>query len=118
MRQEVKGHKKVLINFWASWCTACIQELAELEDLKKANEKNGVLFVAINAGEKKKKIKRFLRKYKFSYLILEDKDRVLSKSLNVTDLPKTIVIDNKMKVYNLSIDRHENDFNKKIRPTN
>ncbi|PIK13972.1 TlpA disulfide reductase family protein [Halobacteriovorax sp. JY17] len=98
IKKETKKYNKILINFWASWCTACIQELEELESLKKKHEKNGVLFVAVNAGEKRKKIKRFLKKHNFSYLILEDKDRVTSKSLNITDLPKTILINNKMEV--------------------
>ncbi len=98
LKKESREYKRTLINFWASWCTACIQELAELEALKKSYEKDGVLFIAINAGEKRKKIKKFLRRYKFSYLILEDKNRDVSKKLKVTDLPKTIVIDSDMKI--------------------
>ena len=98
LKEESAKHKRIVINFWASWCTACIEELSELEALKIKYQKKGVLFVAINAGEKPKKIKKFLRKHKFSYDILEDKDRVLSKSLGVTELPQTMVLDNKMNI--------------------
>ena len=98
LQVESKKYNKVLINFWASWCGACIRELQELEDLKKKYSKKGVLFIAINAGEKKKKIKRFIRKYKFSYLILEDENRETSKMLKVTELPRTILIDSKMNI--------------------
>ena len=82
--------KKVLINFWASWCTSCIHELEILEKLKKENP--DVEFVAINAGENKKKIKRFLKKYDFSYLILMDKNKKFSKSVGVLSLPQTFII--------------------------
>ena len=82
--------KKVVINFWASWCTSCIKEIPILEKLKKENPQ--VEFVAINAGDTKKKIKKFLKKYKFSYKVLEDKSKELSKSLGVLNLPQTWVI--------------------------
>ena len=52
-------------------------------------------FVAINAGEKNVKIKKFMKRYKFSYKILEDKNRDYSKSIGVEELPRTLVIDEK-----------------------
>ncbi|MCY4523353.1 MAG: TlpA disulfide reductase family protein [Halobacteriovoraceae bacterium] len=96
LSKNLKKYDKILINFWASWCTGCIEELAELEALK--NKYKNVLFIAINAGEKKRKIDKFIKKYNFSYLILEDKDRLVSKKLNVKHLPQTIVIDKKKKI--------------------
>jgi len=87
---QYKG-KKVYINFWASWCLSCIKELPELEELKLKYPE--VVFLAINAGEKPSKIKRFLRKYKFSFKILLDKERKYSKGIGVFSLPQSIVID-------------------------
>ncbi|MGI4994088.1 redoxin family protein [Halobacteriovorax sp. GFR7] len=95
LSESLIKYDKVFLNFWASWCTACIQEMDELEDLKKKYSSKNILFVAINAGEKKKKIKRFLKKRNFSYLILEDSDRKISKKIGVTELPRSIVIDKK-----------------------
>lgn len=86
--------KKLVVNFWASWCTACINELAELEELKKKYS-DEYEFVAINAGEKNIKIKKFMKRYKFSYKILQDKNRDYSKSIGVEELPRTLVIDEK-----------------------
>lgn len=89
---EKLKNKKILINFWATWCTSCIHEIPQLESLK---EKYGeeVIFVAINAGEKSNLIDRFLKKYKFSYILLKDEDRSFSKSIGVDSLPVTIVLD-------------------------
>ena len=89
------GKKNIIINFFASWCTACIAELDELHDLQKKYSSNQYLFIAINAGERKKIIKKFLRKHPFNYLILEDKNRTLSKQLNISSLPQTLVVDKK-----------------------
>lgn len=82
---------KVVINFWATWCTSCIQEIPLLEKLKKDNPK--VEFIAISAGDKPNKIKKFIDKYKFSYNILMDSDNSFSKSIGVINLPQTMVIE-------------------------
>jgi thiol-disulfide isomerase/thioredoxin len=87
---EHKG-KTVVINFWASWCIACIAEFNELNQLKEKYP--AALFVAVNAGEEKNKIAKLLRKHTFNYLILEDSERKFSKSVGVEELPRTMVID-------------------------
>lgn len=91
LSEELKG-KKILINFWATWCTSCIHEIPLLETLKEKYGKD-VVFVAVNAGEKSNLIDRFLKKYKFSYIILKDEDRSFSKSVGVDSLPVTMVMD-------------------------
>ena len=86
-----KAGKKTLINFWASWCTSCIQEIPILEELKRKNP--NVTFIAINAGDSQKKIKKFLKKTGFSYTILMDKSKKVSKEMGILSLPQTIVVD-------------------------
>jgi thiol-disulfide isomerase/thioredoxin len=96
LSKEIQG-KKVLINFWATWCTSCIQEIPLLENLKE-KYKEDVHFIAINAGEKNHLVNRFFKKYKFSYIQLMDNDRTLSKALGVESLPVTIVIDQNLNI--------------------
>ena len=91
LSEELKG-KKILINFWATWCTSCIHEIPLLENLKEKYGKD-VVFIAVNAGEKSNLIDRFLKKYKFSYIMLKDEDRSFSKSVGVDSLPVTMVLD-------------------------
>lgn len=86
-----KAGKKTLINFWASWCTSCIQEIPTLEELKRKN--SNVTFIAINAGDSQKKIKKFLKKTGFSYTVLMDKSKRVSKEMGILSLPQTIVVD-------------------------
>lgn len=94
---ELAQNKKVLINFWATWCTSCVRELPILENLKKTYG-HEVEFVAINAGEKTNLISRFLNKNNFSYQILLDNDRSYSKSVGVNSLPITIVVDKDLNI--------------------
>lgn len=95
LSKELKS-KKILINFWATWCTSCIQEVPILEKLQKDHPES--LFVAINAGDNVKKIKKFLDKYNFTYIILLDKDKKYSKSVGVLSLPQTFVVGEKLEI--------------------
>ncbi len=94
--EKLRG-KKVVINFFASWCTACIKELPELNELKTQNNQN-YKFLAINAGENNKTIKKFLNRYEFPYTILTDENREFSKKIGVNELPHTLIIDETGKV--------------------
>jgi thiol-disulfide isomerase/thioredoxin len=93
---EHLGKKTILLNFWASWCTSCIQELPELHALKKKYP--DALFVGINSGESEKFVKKFLRRYKFNYKILMDKTKSVAKSYGIDTLPRTIVITKDKKI--------------------
>ncbi len=93
-----KNTKKIIIlNFWATWCTSCIEELPLLHSLQKKNK--DAQFFAISAGDSKRKIKKFIKKYPFNYNILMDKDKAYSKSIGVESLPVTIIIKGNTIVY-------------------
>lgn len=95
---EIKADK-IVINFFASWCVACVKEVSELNSLK-ASLKEGekVVFLAINAGEKDFKIAKFLKKTKFSYRILQDQGLNYSLSVGVEKLPRTFVLDSEKNI--------------------
>lgn len=88
---EQKG-KTVVLNFWATWCISCVKEIPELNDLKNKYPGQNYIFVGISAGDTTMQIKKFLNKHPFNFLIVEDFTKNISKSLGVTDLPRTIVI--------------------------
>lgn len=88
---EQKG-KTVVINVWATWCVSCIKEIPELNELKNKYSDPKYTFVAISAGDTGMQIKKFLSKHPFNFVILEDSTKNISKSLGVTDLPRTIVV--------------------------
>ncbi|WP_458333362.1 redoxin domain-containing protein [Peijinzhouia sedimentorum] len=86
---DYKG-KKVLINFWATWCRPCIAEMPNLENAKLILEQEDFVVLSIS-DEGVDKIKNFADKnpYAFTWLKLEQK----VMEFEVYALPKTIVLD-------------------------
>jgi thiol-disulfide isomerase/thioredoxin len=91
LQEKING-KKIVINFWASWCPSCTKEVPELEALK-AKYGHDVVFIAVNAGENTNSIDQFIQKTKYSFILLKDEGRIFTKSIGVVSIPITIVID-------------------------
>ncbi len=86
-------HKKaVVMNFWAAWCDACEEEMPELLRLKNQYASKDVVFLGINAGDTERAAKKFVDKMSFSYQILLDRDKSVSRKFKVLGIPQTLVI--------------------------
>ena len=87
----------VVLNFWATWCPPCIQEMPDLITLKKYLKKSNVTVLALSVDRGgSKKIARFFKKQGLQSLdILIDKKSKLAKKSGVQGLPVTILIDAK-----------------------
>jgi len=84
--------KTVVLNFWASWCDSCEEEMPLLLKLKEQYTGQDVVFLGINAGDSDRAAQRFVEKMKYSYQILLDHDKSVSKQFQVLGLPQTLVI--------------------------
>jgi thiol-disulfide isomerase/thioredoxin len=57
--ESVKGNV-VLIDFWATWCPPCKSDAPAVEKLRAEFEKDGLLVLAVNMGEPRRKVKKYL----------------------------------------------------------
>lgn len=88
---DYKG-KVTLVNFWASWCTPCIEEIPSLNRLKTKMQGKPFQLVSINYAETPERIKDFMEKVKVDFPVLLDTDGNISKKWKVVAFPSTFVI--------------------------
>lgn len=89
---ELKG-KKVILNFWATWCPYCVEEMPDLNKLyQKYREDNFVLY-AINVGEGKSKVVNFVEENNLTMPVLFDSTTQVSSAYGIRSFPVTIAID-------------------------
>jgi len=85
-----KGY--VVLNFWARWCASCEEEVPELAELMKSPGAGKALFVGVNVGDNEAKAAKFVKKFKYPYLVVLDKDKAVAKKYGVLGLPVTLII--------------------------
>lgn len=83
----------LLVNFWASWCPPCIQEIPSLKRLRQKLEDQPFEVLAINAGERKYKVWKFAKLVSLDLPILLDSDKDTFRSWGVRVLPTSFLID-------------------------
>lgn len=92
---EFRG-KVVLVNFWASWCAPCREEMPALEELKRAYGERGFEIVAVNLAESPQRIRRFLDAFLpdgVPFVVLHDRNSMAYKKWGVRALPASFFID-------------------------
>lgn len=83
--------KVVLLNFWASWCPPCIEELPTLMELHRRMP--DVVVVAISIDEDPEKYQRFLTKNHVDLLSVRDPSQRIETMYGTVQIPETYVID-------------------------
>ena len=89
---ELRG-QVILLNFWASWCGPCRQEMPLLEKLHKRYSALGFTVLGVNVEEDPRKAKTLLKDISVSFPILFDTSNKVSKQYKVSAMPSTVMID-------------------------
>lgn len=88
---ELKG-KKVFLNFWASWCGPCKAEMPDIEKLYQEAKDSDLVILAVNVGEDKKTVQKFIDDNKYSFPVLLDTTGEVSQLYQVSGIPTTYFI--------------------------
>ena len=83
----------VVINFWATWCPPCREEMPDLATFHQAGREDGVIVVAINAGEATSLVQDFVDELDPSFQVLLDPDMKAMSAFRVASLPTSFFID-------------------------
>ncbi|MBM4172840.1 MAG: TlpA family protein disulfide reductase [Ignavibacteria bacterium] len=93
--------KPILLNFWATWCKPCIQELSNLSSLYDDwKEATGVKIVAVSVDDVRNsaKVAPFVNGKRWEYEVYLDENGDLKRAMNVNNVPHAFLIDGNGKV--------------------
>lgn len=113
---NLKG-KKVMLNFWATWCPPCKAEMPAMEQLSKQTEKD-VVILAVNI-DPQLDVQGFIDENKITFPIPLDTDDKVNETYQVLSIPTTYFIDSKGIIQNkytgsMTLDVMK-DFTKKLK---
>ena len=84
--------KVVLINFWATWCEPCRDEMPSIQRLKTKLAGRPFVVLAVNVAESEARIADFLGKQPLDFTVLHDRNSEAMKAWRVKGLPASFVV--------------------------
>ncbi len=91
---EKLPHKVVLLNFWATWCEACMVEMPSIIALREAYKDKGFEVLALNVDEDPQTaVPRVIKDLNFNFPLFVDLDGEASAAFGVHAIPFTVIMD-------------------------
>ena len=90
--------KVTLVNFWASWCAPCIEEIPSLNRLKQKMAGRPFQLISINYAEDRKTVADFMQRVPIDFPVLLDVDGEQAAAWRVISYPSTFVIDKRGRI--------------------
>lgn len=84
--------KVVFLNFWATWCVPCRQEMPTMEKLHRELKGQGLEVVAVNFRESKTEVRKFFDELGLTFKALLDKDGKVSEEYGAWSIPLSYFI--------------------------
>jgi peroxiredoxin len=89
---EYRG-EVVMVNFWATWCGPCRQEMPLLDQLYSRYERVGFTLLGVNIDDNSGKAMNMVQELGVSFPVLFDSQKEVSKLYQVDTMPATVLID-------------------------
>lgn len=89
---DFKG-KVIFLNFFATWCPPCVQELPEFEHFYQELGKTNFIVVAINNKETRPRVAKFVKNHKLTFPVLLDEEGLALMGMNIQSMPTSFIFD-------------------------
>lgn len=86
------GGKVLVLNFWATWCSPCVQEIPSLSQFQREFAKSGVVVIGISIDKSAQKYKAFLNRIPVSFATARDPSGAISAEYGTFLYPETYII--------------------------
>jgi peroxiredoxin len=118
LRLKEQRGRVVMVNFWATWCAPCRQEMPQLNRLYEKYRTSGFVLLGVNVDDDPSKASEVASKLGVTFPILLDADKTVSKLYDLSTMPSTVIIDRDGKVRYVHrgyLAGYEDNYEKQIR---
>jgi cytochrome c biogenesis protein CcmG/thiol:disulfide interchange protein DsbE len=92
------GGRLLVLNFWATWCQPCVEEVPSLDQFAKDMAGSGVVVLGVSMDTNPKLYKDFLARSRVSFMTARDPEAKISQDYGTYKYPESYIIDSKGKV--------------------
>jgi cytochrome c biogenesis protein CcmG/thiol:disulfide interchange protein DsbE len=85
--------KVVVLNFWATWCPPCVEEMPSLVNLQRQVKDKGVTVLAVSVDVDQEAYQKFLKDHGIDFLTVRDPDQKSNTLYGTFKFPETYIID-------------------------
>lgn len=90
---DFRNKKPVLLAFWATWCSPCLEEMPALCKLHEEFSPQGLAVVGISTDREVKAVKSLLKRNPLPYVVLHDEEHQAAAAYGIKQLPYTFLMD-------------------------
>jgi thiol-disulfide isomerase/thioredoxin len=92
VRLDAYRGRTVIVNFWATWCAPCVEEMPSLGRLRERFAAQGLEVIGVNFQENAQRIRPFLARYGLDFPVVRDHDGSARAGWGVSVFPSSFVI--------------------------
>ena len=92
------GGKVLILNFWASWCAPCVQEIPSLNQIQKMFASQGLVVLGVNVDSKEDLYRNMLRRFQVTFQTVRDPQENINYRYGTYKVPESYIIDRNGKV--------------------
>jgi peroxiredoxin len=118
MRLQEQRGRVVMVNFWATWCGPCRQEMPQLNRLYEKYRASGFVLMGVNVDDDTRNAASVAAKLGVKFPVLLDTDKTVSRAYDLSTMPSTVLIDRDGKVRYVHrgyLTGYEDTYEKQIR---
>ena len=92
------GGKLLILNFWATWCEPCVQEVPSLDLLQRQLASKGLVVLGVSEDKDPQAYQEFLNRFHVSYMTARDPSASIKPKYGTIQIPESYLIDSSGKV--------------------
>jgi peroxiredoxin len=103
---DLRG-KVVLVNFWATWCPPCREEMPLFNEVYRKYKGKGFEIIAVSTDKNEGLVKKFIKEFKIPFPVVLDEKGELIKIYRVQGLPTSFLIDREGRVVKVRLGEYK-----------